>query len=93
MLDIVPLDRHPALLQTRAAGGHRDTAIAGALFLLAAIASFVGSLLTEEPGRSLVLPWVVTLALGVGYLTAWVRPQVASASDELAEAFMRSASR
>jgi hypothetical protein len=92
-VDIVQLDNHSALLQTRIAGARRSAAIAGALFLLAVLVSVAGSLLKEDPGRSLVFPWVVTLALGLGYLMAWVRLQIASASAELVEALRRSASR
>jgi hypothetical protein len=90
MVDMVQLGHYSALLETRLAGGRRNAAIVGSLFLLVALGSFAASLLTDEPGRSLVLPWVVTLALGFGYLTVWVRLQIASASAELVETLRRS---
>jgi carbon starvation protein CstA len=91
-VDVVQLENYSALLKTRLTGERRTSAILGVLLLLAALASTAASLLSEEPGRSLVIPWVVTFALGFGYLEARVRLQITRATAELVETLKRSAS-
>lgn len=93
MSDPAQLEHYASLLEIRRAAGRRDATITGALFLLAALASFASSLLAQQPARTSVIPSAVTLALGIGYLTTWVRYQIAVASAEVVETVIRSASR
>lgn len=83
MAHVDQLAHYAALLQTRQKARRRDVLIAGGIFLIALLAAIALALLREVEGRSLYLVFGITLAIGLGYLQAWVRLQIVSGNLEL----------
>lgn len=83
------LSYYAILLQTRQRARRRDTVIAGGILLVALLAVLALALLRDGEGRSLHLIFGITLAIGLGYLHAWVRLQIVRGNLELIEYIQR----
>jgi 4-hydroxybenzoate polyprenyltransferase len=85
------LTNYSALLQIRKRAGRRDVMISGGLFLVTVLAIFALGLLGGLSGRSVYLVSAVEIALGIGFLTAWVRLEINKSLIEFADHLQRAA--
>lgn len=73
------------LLNIRRGAYQRNLAIAGGVFLVAALATLTVGLVFGLAGRQVYLVLAVNLALGIGFGDAWVRLLIVQSNLELLE--------
>jgi len=83
------LANYSALLQIRKRAGRRDVIIAGGVFFVMVLATFSLGLVDGISGRSLYLVTGIEIALGVGFLTTWVRLEINRSLIELVDNLQR----
>jgi hypothetical protein len=89
MLTSDHLEGYLGLLRIRRAAWRRDVIITGGLFLVAAVGALASGLLGAIDGRSVYLVLGVFMAMGFGFLSAWVRLEIVKALMELADTLQR----
>jgi hypothetical protein len=89
MLTSDHLEGYLGLLRIRQAAWRRDAIITGGLFLVSALVIFASGLLGAIDGRSAYLVLGVFMAMGFGFLSAWVRLEIVKALMELADTLQR----
>ena len=83
------LAHYSALLQIRRRAGRRDVTIAGGVFLVTVLATASLGLLGGIGGRSAYLVVAIEVALGLGFVTTWVRLAINRALIELVDHLQR----
>jgi hypothetical protein len=83
------LENYAALLRIRYEAGRRNTAITGILFLLSVMGFFANGLLGDPSDRATILIGILVLALGLTYLTTWVRLEIARSLIECVDHLQR----
>jgi MFS family permease len=83
------LEGYLGLLRIRRVAMHRNTIIAGGVFLVMALAALAFGLLGGINGRSAYLVWAVVMAIGLSFLSAWVRLEIVKAQMELVDNLQR----
>ena len=85
------LDNYSALLQIRKRAGRRDVIITGGLFLVTVGATFSLGLLGDISDRSAYLVSALEIAIGLGFLTTWVRLEINKSLIEFVDNLQRAA--
>jgi hypothetical protein len=83
------LAAYSALLQIRKRAGRRDVIIAGGLFLVTVLVTLSLGLLGATSGRSTYLVSGLEIALGLGFLTTWIRLEINKSLIEFVDALQR----
>jgi uncharacterized protein (DUF697 family) len=85
------LENYAALLRIRRAAMRRDTIVTGGVFLVSALGAVAFGLLGSLDGRSVYLVSGVVTAIGLGFITAWVRLEITKSLMEFADNLQRAA--
>ena len=83
------LANYSVLLQIRIRAGRRDVIVTGGLFLVMMLATFSLGLLDGIDGRSIYLVSGVEIAIGLGFLSTWVRLQINKSLIEFVDGLQR----
>ena len=85
------LANYATLLQIRKRAGRRDVIVSGGLLLITLLAIFALGLLEGLSSRSAYLVSAVEIALGLGFVTTWVRLEINKSLIEFLDELQRAA--